>query len=418
MMFASLMFIVQKTFWGMFLLGGLIAIVANVVFRYNPPDELVFLPFGISVLFFAAAFSHARRVRSISSVVDASALANRHRHQIDMPLVAEGAFAMVEAALRELPGVEQMESMPDSLQIRAKVRRTESYKNGFFRIFNYSNWLLTLRDKIVATVVPGDDISTVNLLCEPEWAAWRDLFSVDDGVNLENMQSICRAITRRMTEHRRQEQASLKQTVTEKALALAKLRLLQAQVEPHFLYNSLASVQILTRSDPARADQMLGHLITYLRYSLPRTEEALSTLGEELERTRAYLDIMKIRMGARLQFRIDIAEDLRMLSFPTMMLQTLVENAIKHGLEPQSGGGSIWILARDGENSISVTVADDGRGFSMEGGGSGVGLRNLRERLRLAFATDASFIIGPNHPCGVSATIKIPANFLRGARHA
>ena len=126
---------------------------------------------------------------------------------------------------------------------------------------------------------------------------------VDDGTNLENAEAITRAITRRVAERRRGEQAAARQTATEKELTVAKLSLLHAQVEPHFLYNTLASAQYLTRTDPALADEMLGNLITYLRHSLPRTDDSPSTLGEELERARAYLDILRIRMGPRLACR-------------------------------------------------------------------------------------------------------------------
>ncbi len=416
-MLTSLVFIIRKTLGGMLILGGLVVIVVNIFFRYNPPDEFVFLPLAVVALMFATAFSHVRRVRLISTEVTASTLANRQRSQIEIPLDANEAFALVEAAIRELPGAEQVESAHDSLQVRAKIKRINPYQDHFFSQIKYLGWLVTKRNQILATVTPGDDVGSVSLLCEPERAVWTDLFLVDDGTNLENMQAIGRAITRRVAERRRQEQASVKQTVTEKELTVAKLNLLHAQVEPHFLYNTLASAQILTRTDPAGADQMLGNLITYLRYSLPRTEDSLSTLGEELERARAYLDIMKIRMGTRLQLQIEVAENLRAILFPSMMLQTLVENAIKHGLEPQSGGGTIWILARHNEQSVSITVADDGRGFSAEGAGTGIGLRNVRERLRLAYGSTASFAIVANFPSGVAATITVPANFLQGANH-
>ncbi|MES2073643.1 MAG: histidine kinase, partial [Pseudomonadota bacterium] len=247
---------------------------------------------------------------------------------------------------------------------------------------------------------------------------WTDWFLVDDGTNLENAEAISRAVTRRVAERCRNEQALVKQTVTEKELTVAKLSLLHAQVEPHFLYNTLASAQVLTRTDPARADQMLGNLITYLRHSLPRTDDALSCIGEELERARAYLDILRIRMGSRLQLQIEVPEPLKAVPFPSMMLQTLVENAIKHGLEPKTGGGTIWILARASENAVAVTVADDGRGFSSEGGGTGIGLRNVRERLRLAYGAAASFAIVANFPCGVAATITVPASDMQGEKHA
>ena len=417
-MLISLVFIIRKSLGGMLILGGIVITLVNIVFRYNPPDEFVFFPLVVCALIVANVFSHVRRVRLISTAVTASTLANRQRRQIEIPLDANEAFALVEAAIRELPGAEQVESAHDSLQIRAKVKRVNPYQDHFFSDFNYISWLSTKRNQILAIVTPGDDIGSVTLLCEPERAVWTDLFLVDHGTNLENMDAIGRAITRRVAERRRQEQATVKQTVTEKELTVAKLNLLHAQVEPHFLYNTLASAQILTRTDPAGADQMLGNLITYLRYSLPRTEDSLSTIGEELERAKAYLDIMKIRMGNRLHLQIEVTDNSRSVLFPSMMLQTLVENAIKHGLEPQSGGGTIWILARQNDQSVSVTVADDGRGFSAEGAGTGVGLRNVQERLRLAYGSAATFSIVANFPRGVAATISVPVNFLQGVNHA
>ena len=177
---------------------------------------------------------------------------------------------------------------------------------------------------------------------------------VDDGTNLENVEAITRAITRRVSERAaRARRRARAETATEKELTVAKLSLLHAQVEPHFLYNTLASAQVLTRSDPARADQMLGHLITYLRQSLPRADDALSTLGEELERARAYLEILQIRMGERLATADPGARRRsKSVPLPPMMLQTLVENAIKHGLEPVPGGGTIWILAREAGDKV------------------------------------------------------------------
>jgi LytS/YehU family sensor histidine kinase len=154
---------------------------------------------------------------------------------------------------------------------------------------------------------------------------------------------------------------------------------------------------------------MLGHLITYLRHSLPRTDEALSTLGRELERSQAYLEILRIRMGDRLQPQIDVASELHATPLPPMMLQTLVENAVKHGLEPKPGGGTIWLLARAREGTVSITVADDGLGFSDAGSGTGIGLKNVRERLALVYGDAASLSIVGNFPSGVAATITVPA---------
>jgi sensor histidine kinase YesM len=132
-------------------------------------------------------------------------------------------------------------------------------------------------------------------------------------------------------------------------------------------------------------DSMLDHLLAYLRTTLHELRQTEAPLGQELARVRAYLDIMRIRMGERLAYRIDCADELEALSIPPLSLATLVENAIKHGLEPKPGGGLVVIKAwRDGD-LLSVTVEDDGIGFNETGGEGGIGLRNLRERLQALF---------------------------------
>jgi Putative regulator of cell autolysis len=369
-----------------------------------------FLLGGIVLAFvITGAFSHLRRVRLIAGRVDASTLANRQRRQIEIPFEAGEAFDLLDAAIRELPRSQVVESARDSLQVSAKVGRPTPYGRSVLGALNPSTWFGHSRNQILATVTPGDGIGSVTLICEPESGAWSDWFRVDDGSNLENAEAIARAITRRVAERRRNEQKASAQTATEKELTVARLSLLQAQVEPHFLYNTLASAQYLTRSNPAQADEMLGHLIAYLRHSLPRAEDTLSTLGDELERARAYLEILKIRMGARLGLQIDVPETLRPTPLPPMMLQTLVENAIKHGLEPKPAGGTVWIFARRDGTTIAVTVADDGQGFNDAGSGTGIGLKNVRERLRLVYGGEASLAVVANVPAGVAATITVPA---------
>ena len=195
----------------------------------------------------------------------------------------------------------------------------------------------------------------------------------------------------------------------------ARLQALQAQVEPHFLYNTLANVQALTEVDPPAANLMVGNLIQYLRASLPKMRENSSTVGQEIERVRAYLNILKMRMGTRLEFGIDVPDDLLVAPYPPMMLPSLVENAIKHGLEPQREGGRIdvvvtRIFAADGER-IRLSVKDTGKGLSdapIQSGG-GVGLTNLRERLNALYGDKARFTIESNNSHGVVATIELPA---------
>ncbi|MDB5907736.1 MAG: histidine kinase [Massilia sp.] len=418
-MISSIFFVTRLTIAWLAVYAALSITLHESFFDHSGGGGAIVLLGGmLAAIVVISAFSHVRRVRLIAGAVNSSTLSRRQRRQIEIPLEAGEAFDLVDAAIRELPGAHDIESARDSLQVRARVKRFDPYPGDSFSWWANKSSLRIMRNQILMTVTPNGDAGSVTLICEPERAAWTDWFFIDYGTNLENAEALGRAIARRVAERRRGEQATARQTATEKELTVAKLSLLHAQVEPHFLYNTLASAQLLTRSDPARADEMLGNLITYLRHSLPRTEDALSTVGEELERARAYLDILKIRMGSRLQLQVDVPEVLRAVAFPTMMLQTLVENAIKHGLEPQSGGGTVWILARGLDSSaVAVTVADDGRGFSAEGGGTGIGLRNVKERLRLAYGAAAGFAIVANFPAGVAATITVPNNLTAGARH-
>ncbi|WP_372392917.1 sensor histidine kinase [Xanthomonas sp. NCPPB 3582] len=355
-----------------------------------------------------SAITHVRRVRLIAGRLDHDTLSTRQRRQIEVPLEARASFAVVEEAVRALPRVQDIECAPGSLLIRARVRRIDPYEGRKPSRWNLFARFAITHNQVLATITPGQGTSSVTVLCEPDAGAWVDLFAVDEGSNYENAEAINRAVVRRVGEQRRDEQAAVEQSVMEKELAVARLNLLHAQVEPHFLYNTLASAQVLARTDPPRADIMIGHLIQYLRRSLPSADDATSTLGEELERTQAYLEILRIRMGARLALQVEVPYELRGLTLPSMMLQTLVENAIKHGLEPKPGGGTVWILARRLDDQATLTVADDGQGFNTHSHGTGIGLKNLRERLQLIYAGQASFAIVSNFPSGVAATITLP----------
>ncbi|MEX1826744.1 sensor histidine kinase [Luteibacter sp. CQ10] len=362
----------------------------------------------------ARGVTHLYRVRTIAGRVDAETLSNRQRRRVEVPYGADEAFGLVEEAVRELPNVHDVVARRGSLQLHATVRlpRAETSRR------HWRAWFASFdrHTQVTATLTPSDGSSSVMFVCEPDIGAWADWFNPDTGTSLEYVESLVRAITQKLAGRRNRERADVRQTAMEKELTAAQLGLLQAQVEPHFLYNTLASAQELVRTDPARADKMLGHLIDYLRRSLPRVDGSLSTLGQELERSTAWLEIMRLRMGERLTVHTDVPATALGVPMPSMMLQTLVENAIKHGLEPKPGGGGIWIRAGVDASALSLTVADDGMGFRSDGAGTGIGLKNLRERLRLTYGGAASFTIGNNFPNGVAATITLPVT--EGAGHA
>lgn len=355
----------------------------------------------------ARGVTHLYRVRVIAGRIDAETVSNRQRRRVEVPYPADEAFAIVDEVIRELPNACDVSGARGGLQVRAIIRpplADQPRRRGR----QHLQATFERHTKVSATITPAEGSSSVMFVCEPDSGAWSDWFNPDGGASLETVETLVRALTQRLSERRNRERADVRQTAMEKELTAAQLGLLQAQVEPHFLYNTLASAQELVRTDPAKADRMLGHLIDYLRRSLPRTDGSLSTLGEELERSTAWLEIMRLRMGDRLAVHTDVPTSAMKVPMPSMMLQTLVENAIKHGLEPKPGGGGIWIRAGVDGSGLSLTVADDGMGFRSDGAGTGIGLKNLRERLRLMYGSAATFSIGNNFPNGVAATITLP----------
>lgn len=200
---------------------------------------------------------------------------------------------------------------------------------------------------------------------------------------------------------------ALERAAYENRLTESNLRMLQAQIEPHFLFNTLANVLSLIRDEPLKAERMLEDFIGYLRGSLNRTRSGDLSLAEELELLRAYLDIHVIRMGERLRFTIDAAPQLLALRLPPLLLQPLVENAIKHGLEPKADGGELNVRVRQEATALLIEVNDTGLGLPATGT-PGIGLENIRERLRALYRQDAELLIEPNQPQGVKATLRLP----------
>jgi hypothetical protein len=202
----------------------------------------------------------------------------------------------------------------------------------------------------------------------------------------------------------------------QRAAAENQLRLLQSQLEPHMLFNTLANLRVLVASDPARAQAMLDRLISFLRSTLTASRSATHALADEFARVDDYLALMQVRMGPRLAVRLDLPRELAALPVPPLLLQPLVENAIKHGLEPQVAGGRIDISARREGDRLVLEVRDDGVGAAApapaptpDGQGTGFGLLQVRERLAATFGGRARLSLqAAADGRGMRAAVELP----------
>ncbi|MFY7867354.1 sensor histidine kinase [Roseateles sp.] len=192
-----------------------------------------------------------------------------------------------------------------------------------------------------------------------------------------------------------------------------RLRLLQAQIEPHFLFNTLANVRALVETGSPQAAPVLRSLIAYLRAAMPRLQNESANLGDELHLVRAYLELMHLRMPDRLDFRIEVPSELLALRFPPMALLTLVENAVRHGIDPSEEGGRIDVGGElnPKDQSVRLWVSDSGVGMTQSAG-TGTGLRNLSERLKVFYGAAARLGLSENSPHGLCAEICFLAHDL------
>ena len=196
----------------------------------------------------------------------------------------------------------------------------------------------------------------------------------------------------------------------ERAALDARLHLLQAQARPHFLFNTLANVRELVEAHSPHAPRVLDSLITYLRAAVPQLDSPAITLGQELELARAYLELMQMRMPDRLRFSIAAAEECRLIRCPPMTLMTLVENSVRHGIDPSEQGGCIDIRVEERDGFCCIAVRDTGVGLQQQGCGAGTGLATLQERLRMTFGDLATLQLTEAQPHGLVCELKFPAS--------
>jgi len=207
----------------------------------------------------------------------------------------------------------------------------------------------------------------------------------------------------------RAQAVELRRVQLERQATEARLGALRSQIDPHFLFNTLATVRRLQKVEPARGARLLGHFVAYLRSTQPRAEGRCNTLGQEIELTRAYLGVVEQRMQGRLQVRFDVSEELHTQPFPPLTIATLVENAVKHGIGPATAGGAIEVSARRcDDGTLEAVVADTGVGFGGATSGSGIGLANIRSRLSTSYGGAGTLSLQNNVPSGVRAVLRIP----------
>lgn len=203
------------------------------------------------------------------------------------------------------------------------------------------------------------------------------------------------------------KERQLRQSESERRELEAQLKLLQAQIEPHFLFNTLANVNSLIETDPAQAKRLLERLNDWLRVALARARDEAATLGDELMLLENYLEILAIRFGKRLHWQVDANDTARRILFPPMLLQPLVENAVRHGIEPKLGGGEIGIQVHAAKDRLRIQVSDNGAGLNGTTIG-GAGLENVRARLAALYGDEATLRLEENPQGGAVATLELP----------
>ncbi len=268
----------------------------------------------------------------------------------------------------------------------------------------HASWLLPL-----ASVIAGYVMGTITADTWFGWSSWSD----DDPQTLPASLLITALAGSAASYYfyTRSQSSYLTARMTEAShqAAQARLKMLETQLEPHMLFNTLANLQALIDIDPARAQVMLTHLIAYLRATLSASRANTHSLQLEFDRLRDYLELMSIRMGERMSFELQLPSTLANQAVPTLLLQPLVENAIRHGLEPKVQGGRVTVRALRSDTALTLEVADTGVGLTQpDATHDGFGLSQVRDRLTTRYGDAARLAIAPGSDGGVVVRIDLP----------
>ena len=288
---------------------------------------------------------------------------------------------------------------------RLGVDRWERAQGGVFAVVYYT--LVSTAGVFAGFVIVAwaFDSRALEWITQPRWIA---MMAVSSAVISIMIAAIFFAREREARAEAGLERERLRIERAEREATLANLRALQAQVEPHFLFNTLANVTSLVDADPAKAKRMLESFNRFLRSSLAATRMETTTLGAERDLIASFLDVLQVRMGSRLRYRVELPAGLESVELPPMLLQPLVENAIRHGLEPKVEGGEVVVAMAREDGDLVVRVEDTGVGFASTTRG-GLGLTNVRDRLRLLYGERAALTVGERDGGGTRVAVRLPA---------
>lgn len=365
---------------------------------------LVFFPPMALIIGCAAAWL---QYRSLVSMPDGaaqtnSAVSSSQRQSISLALPTTQAMRLAKSALESVFG--QVEQRVTENTITARV-----IENGV-----KTTGLAALRsDQLAITAVDdGNSRSTLQIVCEPVHVWLYGLLWVEAGRCARQADALRLVILARVRAQNDIADSRDRQNTLQSRLAEAELLLLRAQVEPHFLFNTLAHVRASISSSPHIAVEMLDALIVFLRANSQTASSANISLADELQRTESYLKIIQIRLGARLRYVVECAPSLLPRQVPSACVLILVENAVKHGIERSDTSGMISVNCKDHEGMLVIDVDNDGPGLASSQKSCEGGLNNLRERLQLTYGIDAKMTIEERDESGVRASLRIPAKVL------
>lgn len=357
---------------------------------------LMLFPWVALIIGGIAAWQQHRAMASGS--YDRSPLISGQRQTISLALPTAQALRIAESAIDSVFG--NVEKRVTENAIAAHVIESGVKTTGMAALRS---------DQIIITAADdGSQRSTLQIVCEPKHAWLYALFWVEAGRSTRQVEALNKAILLRVCAQSDAVASLNRQHSLQFRLAEAELLLLRAQVEPHFLYNTLAHIRASITASPQVAQAMLDALIAFMRANSQTTSSAQISLADELQRTENYLKIMQIRLGERLCFSIECDSSILALEVPNACVLMLVENAVKHGIERSDTNGMISIKCRHAADTLNIEVNNDGPGLAtMPQSGEG-GLSNLRERLQLIYGADAKMTIEGGEEGGVCASLRMP----------